>query len=93
MSTPPEKVPIRLDYSSPAEEHRLKQEIEDARANALANYDEATFGGRLPFSLMPFLGFILIFGVSTFFLPHWASRLVGSVGLPGFIFWEWYRRR
>jgi hypothetical protein len=93
MPNPPEKGPIHLDYSSLAEEQRRVQQAEEARSKALGDYNESTFGARHPFSIYPYLIYVVIACTLIWILPRWAARIVGVFSPLIYIFWEAWRRR
>jgi hypothetical protein len=92
MATP-QKSPIPLDYSSPAQEHRRERQLEDERREALGNYNEATYGERHPFSVWRFLVFCLAISLLIVFLPRWVGRLVAFLGPIAYCVYEWIRCR
>ena len=69
MDEPPK---IQLDYSSPEEEQAREKRLEDARREALDNYNESTYGVRHPFAnvFMWIAVAAAAFGVIFYFFPQ-----------------------
>lgn len=87
---PPEER-FALEYSSEAEEHKREQQAEADRRNAIADYNQATFGERTLFAgtfLRLAITFVVI-ALLVFLLPRWIGKPLAL--LAGALFWVWER--